>query len=73
MSWAEDYGIDAYDSDFSHLQEIRESQWRDGFHVTKKREVISLSDMTIEHLQRTINHFSELDSRPLKDELNKRK
>jgi len=49
-----------------------ERRWKRGKHKTKEGEIIKIKDMETSHLRNTINFFSNLDTLPLKRELNKR-
>lgn len=70
MSWSEDMGYDAYDD--SDIVEERERQWENGKHTTKNGDILKISEMTNEHLRRTIDYFDGYDTKPLLEELRKR-
>lgn len=69
MSWAEEEGIDALDvPEYIYNEE----NWKNGFHVTQDEKIIRLSDMETKHIKNTIRYFSDIDTSPLEEELNKR-
>jgi len=52
--------------------ELRESQWRRGFHTDRDGNEISLTHMSNKYLENVIGYFGECDTEALQKELNKR-
>lgn len=52
--------------------EVRNNQWRDGYHIDRHKNRHKIAEMSDEYLKNVIDFFPHHDSRPLKEELARR-
>ncbi len=72
MSWAEDNGFDMFDMWDIPSYWYNEEHWQQGVHFDRNNNVHMIKEMSDDHLINTIKLFSDSNTKPLKDELNRR-